>query len=440
MNLNTLHIGFDDTDSPYGMCTTYLAYKVVEFLKKERTEFLDFPKLVRFNPNIPWKTRGNGAVGISIRTKRPHRTKQMIRKFVIRYSDTKNGANPGLVFLEEETIPENLKKFSKLAMWNLISRTKAKRFVKENSLESYFFGNGQGLVGAVGSIGYSFEDQTLELLSYRKKSMFGKKRNLESNSVKMMQDQTFPHTFNSFDEKKRKVMIAPHGPDPVFCGIRGEDPGSLLTAFELIETNENLAGYMIFKSNQGTGDHLQNQFDVTNIKPYMSGTLTGYISEEPVSAEGRHVFFSLNSRGSEIACAVYRETRMTPIAMRLRRGDKVTVGGGIRKASKNHPRTLNVEFIRVLELAEILEHKNPLCDNCNKRMKSKGRGQGFECIRCGRKAINKESYVMNRRLENKLYIPAISAHRHLTKPRQRIGSLNQVKFEDKIPWFSIFRN
>lgn len=439
MNSTTLHIGFDDTDSPYGMCTTYLAYRAVDFLKKEGMQFLDYPKLVRFNPNIPWKTRGNGAVGISIKTQRPERIKQMIKELVTKYSDIKNGANPGIVFLEEK-VPVNVKDFSRLAMWQLISRTKAKSFVKEHNLEHYFSGNGQGLVGAVGAIGYCFEDQTLELLCYRKRSMFGKKREIKTESVKIMQEKTFPYTFNSFDAKKRKIMIAPHGPDPVFCGIRGENLNSLLTAFELIETNEDLAGYMIFKSNQGTGDHLRNHLDVKTVKPYMAGTLTAYVSKEPYMEKGRHVFFSLDSMGLEIACAVYRETRMTSLAMKLRYGDKITVGGGIRKASKNHPRTLNVEFIRVLELAEILEPKNPLCDHCNKRMKSKGRGQGFECIRCGRKAIKKENCLVNRKLEKKLYIPVISAHRHLTRPKQRIGSFNQVKFEDKIPWFSIFKN
>ena len=61
MKTTAMNIGFDDTDSPKGMCTTYLAYKMVDLLHKERVEFLDFPRLIRFNPNIPWKTRGNGA-------------------------------------------------------------------------------------------------------------------------------------------------------------------------------------------------------------------------------------------------------------------------------------------------------------------------------------------------------------------------------------------
>ena len=40
---SVLNIGFDDTDSPTGMCTTFLAYKIVDLLQKQKTEFLDFP-------------------------------------------------------------------------------------------------------------------------------------------------------------------------------------------------------------------------------------------------------------------------------------------------------------------------------------------------------------------------------------------------------------
>ena len=100
-----LNIGFDDTDSPKGMCTTFLAYKIVDLLRKQKTEFLDFPRLIRFNPNIPWKTRGNGAVSIRIKTKNPSKIKNQIKNLVSKYSDVKNGANPGLVFFESDTIP-----------------------------------------------------------------------------------------------------------------------------------------------------------------------------------------------------------------------------------------------------------------------------------------------------------------------------------------------
>ena len=105
MSKQILHIGIDDTDSPKGMCTTFLAYKIINRLKKENVDFLDFPNLVRFNPNIPWKTRGNGAVGIKISTSNPKKIKNLVKKFVKQYSDVKNGANPGLVFCQDENIP-----------------------------------------------------------------------------------------------------------------------------------------------------------------------------------------------------------------------------------------------------------------------------------------------------------------------------------------------
>jgi len=244
-----LNIGFDDTDSPKGMCTTFLAYKIVDLLQKQKTEFLDFPRLIRFNPNIPWKTRGNGAVSIRIKTRNPSKVKNQIKNLVEKYSDIKNGANPGLVFFESDTIPAEFKNFSNLALWQLIKRNYAKIFAKKNSLEFFYQGNGQGLVGAIGAIGYDFQDHTLELLSYRKRMKFGKERKLSAKSVEIMQEKTLPNTFNSFDTKKGRVLITPHGPDPVFYGIRGENVDSLVYASTILKSDENLDGYMIFKSN-----------------------------------------------------------------------------------------------------------------------------------------------------------------------------------------------
>jgi len=43
-----LNVGFDDTDSPKGMCTTFLAYKIVDLLQKQKTEFLVFPTINSF--------------------------------------------------------------------------------------------------------------------------------------------------------------------------------------------------------------------------------------------------------------------------------------------------------------------------------------------------------------------------------------------------------
>ncbi len=434
-----LNVGFDDTDSPKGMCTTFLAYKIVCLLQKQKTEFLDFPRLVRFNPNIPWKTRGNGAVSFKIKTKNPSKTKNQIKNLVSKYSDTENGANPGLVFLEGEYIPSALAKFSKLALWQLISRSDAKTFAKKNNLETHYQGNGQGLVGAIGAIGYDFNDHTLELLSYRKKTKFGKERRISTSSVKKMQEKTFPDTFNSFDTEKGRVLITPHGPDPVFYGIRGENVDSLVYATRILKTTEKLDGYMIFKSNQGTGDHLKNELTSESVKPYASGKLSGIVSNTPKIVKGGHVFFKIISKGYEFWCAVYKPTGMTTPASNLLKGDQISVGGGVRKASKNFPRIINLEFINVIFLEKSITLSNPQCKKCRKKMKSKGINQGYQCIRCGKKASKKVISKTSRNIKKQLYLPKISAHRHLSRPLQRIGTINKSsEFTESSSWFCVY--
>ena len=57
-----MHIGLDDTDSIKGGCTTYLAALLVEKLARFQAEYIDYRLLIRLNPNVPWKTRGNGSL------------------------------------------------------------------------------------------------------------------------------------------------------------------------------------------------------------------------------------------------------------------------------------------------------------------------------------------------------------------------------------------
>tara|TARA_Y100000590_G_scaffold463808_1_gene631525 strand:- start:41 stop:1360 length:1320 start_codon:yes stop_codon:yes gene_type:complete len=439
MSEQILHIGIDDTDSPQGMCTTFLAYKIINRLKKENVDFIDYPNLVRFNPNIPWKTRGNGAVGLKISTSNPTRIKKLVKKLILDYSDVKNGANPGVVFCHDDEIPKEFSKLSSDAMWKLINRNKAKKILSKYKLDYFFLGNGQGLVGATGVIGYNFDDQTYELLSYRKESQFGKKRLLDKNKVKKMQEKTFPETFNSFDFKKNKLLLMPHGPDPVFYGIRGENSKVLISASKMIKPKEKLEGYMIFKSNQGTNAHLKNEIDVESFLPYTSGILQGTVISKPTIIKGGHVFFTILTKNKKIKCAVYKPTKITNIAMELIVGDSIKVGGGVRKATKKLPRILNLEFIKILKLEKKIEFRNPFCHKCKKNMKSMGKNQGFRCVHCKNRVSKKIRKVIKRNLKTELYIPDVSAHRHLTRPLQRKNrKSNTEKFNQSSSWISNF--
>ncbi len=434
---SVLHIGFDDTDSRKGMCTTFLAYKIVEYLKKEQVQFLDYPYLIRFNPNVPWKTRGNGAVALKIKTVKPHLIKKNIVKFIKKYSAVNDGANPGLVFYEKKDMPANFSQFGKMALHRLVSRTEAKKFVQDNELETYHLGNGQGLIGAIGAIGYDFRDYTFELISYRKQANLGKKREISKDSVEKMQHKTFPKTFNSFDESKNRILIAPHGSDPVFFGVRGEDPDAVIKGASMVQSREKFHGYMVFRSNQGTGDHLQNELDARDLRPFSSGYLVGNVMQKPQTALGGHVFFSISVNGSVIKCAVYRPTRLGVIAEKLMEGDLVKIGGGMRKSSKKHDQVLNVEFLEILDLKKHVIMVNPSCIKCNKRMKSRGKNQGYQCIKCGDVAKTKVEQEVSRPIYRQFYLPAVSAHRHLTRPMQRIGKINtRIEFDNSKKWFS----
>src|SRR5581483_2560409 len=79
--MQVLHVAFDDTDSRAGRCTTHLGFKVAEHLKKMGVELVDYPLLIRLNPNIPWKTRGNGAVCLRLKVPDAGRVIDYVRQW-----------------------------------------------------------------------------------------------------------------------------------------------------------------------------------------------------------------------------------------------------------------------------------------------------------------------------------------------------------------------
>jgi len=68
-------IGVDDTDSERGLCTTYLAAVMMERLERIG-EIKDLPRLVRLNPCVQFKTRGNAAISFSLETDQPEKAKE----------------------------------------------------------------------------------------------------------------------------------------------------------------------------------------------------------------------------------------------------------------------------------------------------------------------------------------------------------------------------
>jgi tRNA(Ile2)-agmatinylcytidine synthase len=421
-----LHIGFDDTDSLVGRCTTHLAFKITRYLLKIDAQFIDYPLLIRLNPNIPWKTRGNGAICLRVKVKDSNQVIEHIRQYIEKESNIYSGANPAVAFFIGEHIPDAIKEFSRLAMFDILSRQKAQKVSEEQLIRYFTFGNGQGLVGSLAAIGCILDgDHTFEAIAYRKLENCGKPRIVNASKVIDYNKDTFPNTFNNYDEHHKRVLITPHGADPVFCGIRGENPEIVVSSLERLQLEEKLDGYMVFRSNQGTNMHLQNELGLLNVKAYTAGYLhCCKISKKPYIIEGGHVLFEVeDSHGHICPAALYEPTGLTTTASQLEVGDVIEIGYGVRKATSKHPKILNIEYLYILDLVQAYQILNPLCKLCGKRMKSEGKEKGFQCDRCRYKDATAKKILVpqKRNVKTGLYIPTPKAHRHLTKPIHRYG-------------------
>jgi len=262
-----LHIGIDDTDSLDGSCTTHLATVIVTKIF-DQVEFLDFPNLIRLNPNIPYKTRGNGSVAIRIMGQPVdlEQCKEITIKTTQELSriGDKN-TNPGNVFVSQ-TIPSSIKKFSERAMWDVISIKEAEEFNSLPNVEVLKYGNGRGIIGSLGAIGNQLKnDFTYEYLTYRKSVNCGSKRLIDEESV-IVADKATPLTFSNVDYEYKSIMIVPRGADPVFTGIRGETVEEVRKAWQLIKPFETIDMLMIFRTNQHTNQHFINKFSIANLK------------------------------------------------------------------------------------------------------------------------------------------------------------------------------
>jgi tRNA(Ile2)-agmatinylcytidine synthase len=419
-----VHIGFDDTDSIAGRCTTNLAFKIVSMLTSEMdVSFIDYPLLVRLNPNIPWKTRGNGAVCLRIKTDHSDHIIEILSNILSSESDISNGANPGLSIFEGDLIPFQLRQFSNRAMNDVISVEEAEKLAAKLSIQIFKYGQGLGIIGAMAAIGSLLEgDHTYEAIAYRKNEYVGTPRKLDKSKVSKVDVDTHPLTFNCFDKIHGRILIAPHGPDPVFCGIRGEDPQTVISSLHKVMPAEKLAGYMVFRTNQGTNMHLQNELLSSEIRTHRAGYMRCVVTKKPVIIRGGHVMFEVSNYGNkQFPVAVYEPTGLGSIASKLLEGDKLDIGIAVSMNSPHSSNILNVEYLSILRIAKEIVKINPMCVKCGKRMKSEGKNKGFQCKICGDKKNSKTSVTNPRDIQLGMYLPYLKAHRHLTKPLHRFG-------------------
>jgi tRNA(Ile2)-agmatinylcytidine synthase len=423
-----MHIGLDDTDSTRKGCTTHIAALLMEKLEKQNIRFLDYPNLIRLNPNVPWKTRGNGALCIRIQHDEAleERIKEDAIGLVEEHADLSfRGTDPGIVFFKKTEIPQEVKTFSKNAITSIVTLKEAKRLIIKFGSEALGFNTCRGVIGALAAVGAAYEgDYTYELIAYRMPENYGLKRKVDKASIFKMDELTQPYTFNNVDLEKGRVIITPRGPDPILFGIRGETPEIVKKAFELVKPLEPVERWLIFRTNQGTDAHLKRVAALKQVEPYNSVIAKGMVSQNPRIIPLRHVIFSIKDDSGEADCAAYEPTGgLRKVANDLIVGDIIEAVGAVRKPTPGKPLTINLEKINILKLAAKVVLQNPLCPNCGKRLKSMGKDKGFRCERCGARfgEAEKVAVTVDRELKTGLYVTATRSQRHLTKPIRRYG-------------------
>lgn len=416
--INYLYIGIDDTDSPDGMCTTYLACDIIRKLKENNIDIVDYPRLIRLNPFARFKTRGNGGVSFKIiNNEKADLAKEIVLDEVSKLSmfDCDN-TNPGVIFYDGE-ITKEMEDYAFKAIYSFITIEEAEKFGKSVGCEIHKFKKGRGIIGSIAAISLPLNDYTYELLAYRVPENYGTKRQIDYDSVIRMDNETFPDTFENVDYSEGYIAIEPKTPCPVLYGIRSNNVESLNKARDIVEVSEPIEDYCIFLTNQHTDMHIQNVDNISQMEQFGCYEITVTVKDNPHVIDGGHMFFTVFDETGEIECGAYEPTKgFRKIVSHLRAGDVIKLYGGIGEQN-----TFNIEKFQVIELNDV-EYRNPVCE-CGKRMTSAGKGKGFKCKKCGNriKSSQKVKFKIKRSLNNgEFYETPVSARRHLSKPICRI--------------------
>ena len=414
ISIKYLYIGIDDTDSPDGMCTTYLASQIINEFKDNGIELADYPRLIRLNPFARHKTRGNGGVALKIPIdSKISRAKEIVLESVEKLSmfDCDN-TNPGVIFYDGE-ITKEMEDYAFRAIYEFITIDEAEQFGKSVGCEIHKFKKGRGIIGSIAAVSLPLGDFTYELLAYRAPENFGTERRIDYESVYEMDRKTFPDTFENIDYSEDYIAIEPKTPCPVLYGIRSNTPEVLKVAKSIVKVAEPIDDWCIFKTNQHTDMHIQKASKISDMKQFGCYCVCGEVKNKPTIIDGGHMFFYIQDGSGEIECGAYEPTKnFRKTVSHLRPGDIIRVYGGI-----GEQKTFNVEKFQVIKLNDV-EYKNPVCE-CGKRMTSAGKNKGFKCKKCGNKIESNEKVPerIPRNLENlKFYETPVSARRHLSKP------------------------
>jgi len=431
------HVAIDSTDSAtLGMCTTYLGAVLLERLSELPLELASPPELVRLNPNVPWKTRGNGA--FCLRYEGPPGLLEEVL-FIAEnavwelsvFQDPQT--NPGLVIFEGD-VPESLRELYERALHEILDLEEVMDIGTTANVVMKGWKNERGLIGAMAAVGADLSDHTYEAILYRPAGVKDRRRNVDINSIRDA-SQRFTSTFFNVDPEGNPICI-PHSPCPVILGIRGVDPGDALEALRMVRA-KGYERWVLWRTNQHTDAHIENVEGLSDLRPFSSVSAVVEITTTPFYGDGGHLFFDVeDDEGRNATCAAYEPTKSFRKKLSgAVPGDKVRVWGSVR--TEDVPSTtINLEKVEFIELANVYRTRNPRCTRCGGPTGSMGKGQGLRCKKCGHRGddLRPVQEIEVREASPGLVEPPPDAWRHLFRP----SSLPQpVERPFSGPWWGV---
>jgi tRNA(Ile2)-agmatinylcytidine synthase len=427
-------VGIDDTDSPRGGCTTWVLTELLAEARRNGVDLIGEPRLVRLNPNIPWKTRGNAALaarfGVGTGTRRrlgvvdgspvwsyprgrplgvgraaqwiEHAWERVLASSRVGEPNT----DPALVAVDRP-LPASL-------YWNAVREVvpvaevddvlEAEQAIVRTS------GSRRGVVGASAAIAWRGARCSWELIAYRSPERSHLPREVDAESVREAQRRN-PDLFLCEDPRTRRILVAPHTPCPILFGLRGTRPEAPMAARRIVRS-EPVDRWVLFRTNQGSGDHLRRR-PAAELTEFRSAVILGTVVSSPEVLAGGHVRVRMvDPAGVGVTCVAFEPTKTLPhVVGSLIPGDLVRVWG-----SRSEDPSLHLEGVELVRL-ELRSgpSRPPRCATCHRSTRSLGHLRGFRCPGCRRRWPPEAASraVLTPTFEVGVYHPTPSARRHL---------------------------
>ena len=377
-------IGVDDTDSrTRGMCTTYLATRLAESLSAGGA-VVRRKLLIRLNPAVEHKTRGNAALAIHTDAD-PDTALNLATAELEPLAEVGDPrTSPGVVVAPDD-VPPAVQSFSRRAVQEFLAPETAVDLAERVGYRHRGWSGGRGRIGALAAVGAwaAREEWTYERIAYREFDRCGTPRRVDEDSVFDAAATGYPTVWDTVDRTAGEAVCVPNAPGPILYGVRGDDPDAVRAVAEAIR-GETVALAATFRTNQGTDAHLRD------------GTVGDLRDGRAYRVDGTPT------------------KRFRDRVRALRPGDDLTVCGEVSDG------TVKLEKFAVRSLRRT-EQVTPVCDDCGRTMESAGRDQGYRCRDCDTAAADQETVSLDRDLEIGWYEVPPRARRHIAKPLVRGG-------------------